>query len=135
MKIVDIGLDGDAVVAIAADGISYRKSEDGWEQLPGFANVGGVARRPIAASHHGPGDALVVLVEDVELGGSTALFRLDGDNWVSLGGPPACADERRARRIVGVTCFGDSLACCCDDGSLFSLEADGWTAIPGPPRK
>jgi len=133
MKIVDLGLDGDALVAIAADGISYRKSgEDGWEQLPGFANIGGVARRPIAASHYGPDDALVLLVEDVELGGSTGLYRLDGNSWVSLGGPPACADEKRARRVAGLTCYGSSLAVVCDDGDLFALESGGWTAITGP---
>ncbi|MCK5448945.1 MAG: hypothetical protein KAJ43_12420, partial [Gemmatimonadetes bacterium] len=78
---------------------------------------------------------LVLLVEDVELGGSTGLYRLDGNSWTSLGGPPACADERRARRIVGLTCYGGSVAAVCDDGSLFSLEPGGWTAIPGPPRK
>jgi hypothetical protein len=94
-----------------------------------------VARRPIAASHHGPGDALVVLVEDVELGGSTALFRLDGNSWTSLGSPPNCADERRQRRAVGLTCYGESVAVVTDDGDLFALEPEGWTAIPGPPRK
>ena len=135
MKIVDLGLDGDSLVALADTGAVYRKSGDGWEQLPGFANTGKVARRPVAASHHGPGDALVVLVQDQEHGGSAALYRLDGDSWVGLGGPPNCADERRARRIVGLTCYGDSLACCCDDGDLFALEPGGWAAVPGPPRK
>ena len=132
---VDVGLSGPNLVALADDGSVWRRDGSSWEQLPGFPNAGKVARRAVAASHHGPGDALVVLVQDQEHGGSAALYRLDGDSWTSMGGPPNCADERRQRRIVGLTCYLDSVAVVTDDGDLFSLEADGWQEIPGPPRK
>lgn len=135
MKIIDLGIDGDNLVALADTGSVYRKSGDGWEQLPGFANTGSVARRPIAATHYGPGDALVVLVQDQELGGRAGLYRLDGNGWVSLGGPPNCADEKRARRTVGLTRYGSSVAVVTDDGDLFALEPGGWIAIPGPSRE
>ena len=132
---IDVGIDGDNLIALGGDGTVWRREESSWAQLPGFSNVGPVARQPIAAAHYGPDDALVLLVQDVELGGSTGLYRLDGDNWVALGGPPACADEKRARRVAGLTCYGESVAVVCDDGDLFALEPGGWTAIPGPPRK
>ncbi len=74
-----------------------------------------------------------MLVEDVG-DDSRALFRLDGDTWEALGGPPSSASEKRRRHVVGLTCCGDSLACCCDQGEIYALEDGGWTAIPGPPR-